>query len=61
MYRAALVAGADALELDLQMTKDGVLVVAHSADASECTDCLRYQKRYNSAINDAPLITTARK
>ena len=39
--RAALDAGADALELDLHLTRDGVLVAAHAADAAACTDAVR--------------------
>ena len=36
--RAAIAAGADALELDLRFTIDGVLVVAHPPDTGTCTD-----------------------
>jgi glycerophosphoryl diester phosphodiesterase len=39
--REALLAGADALELDLRLTRDGVLVAAHDPDAAACTDAPR--------------------
>ncbi|MBK8227196.1 MAG: hypothetical protein IPK70_08465 [Flavobacteriales bacterium] len=37
--RAALASGADGIELDAQLTSDGVLVAYHAADLSELTAC----------------------
>lgn len=37
-FEEALRKGADGLELDVWMTKDGELVVSHSNELSECTD-----------------------
>lgn len=43
--RAALDAGADALELDLRITRDGALIAAHDSDASTTTDAPRWHAR----------------
>src|SRR5438132_12637759 len=37
-FEAAIAAGADAVELDVRTTADGVVVVMHDADVSRMTD-----------------------
>jgi glycerophosphoryl diester phosphodiesterase len=37
-FRGAVEAGADAVELDIRLTADGIPVVMHDADVSRCTD-----------------------
>ena len=41
-YRAAIAAGTDALELDLQSSSDGVLVACHNVFLSDTTDVAKH-------------------
>ena len=38
-FRLALESGADMLETDIHLTRDGVLVLIHDTDLSRTTDC----------------------
>src|SRR5438128_113484 len=45
-YEAAKQAGADYIEIDLQMTKDGVLVAMHDEKVDRTTDGTGFVKEY---------------
>lgn len=56
-FEAALVAGADGIELDLQITSDGVLVVHHDADVDDQQVSGLTQERFRELAPDAPMFS----
>ena len=56
-YRLAVAQGADAIEPDLVMSKDGVLVVRHENELSRTTDVAqRFPERRRSAVIDGATV-----
>jgi glycerophosphoryl diester phosphodiesterase len=57
-YRLAIQMGADAIELDLVMTRDGVLVARHEHDLAQTTDVgVRFPDRRSTKTVDGTSVT----